>query len=253
MNMRRLIGVLMLIVVSAGLVAVPVAPVSAALISTQQEIEIGRQAAAEIEGEFGIVTDPALNQYVTNVGLRVAAVSERRELPWTFKILNENEVNAISLPGGFIYVTRGMLSFLRSRDELAFVLAHEIGHVAKRHHVQIIERNFFSSIVLSLIFGRDATAAQIANFARFLMTRGFSREAEFEADRVGVSYAHRARFDAAAGLAFMERLRAAEGRDPSNFEVLFRTHPALADRIVRVRQQLRGLGYQVARRLHKAS
>jgi len=159
MNMRRLIGVLMLIVVSAGLVAVPVAPVSAALISTQQEIEIGRQAAAEIEGEFGIVTDPALNQYVTNVGLRVAAVSERRELPWTFKILNENEVNAISLPGGFIYVTRGMLSFLRSRDELAFVLAHEIGHVAKRHHVQIIERNFFSSIVLSLIFGRDATAA----------------------------------------------------------------------------------------------
>ena len=247
MNMRRLIVVLMLVVMPVGLVAVPVAPVSAALISTQQEIEIGRQAAVEIEGEFGIVTDPALIAYVSNVGRRVAAVSDRRELPWTFRILNESDVNAISLPGGFIYVTRGMLSFVRSRDELAFVLAHEIGHVAKRHHVQLIERNFFSSIVISLIFGGDATSAQIANFARFLMTRGFSREAEFDADRVGVMYTHRAGFNAAAGLGFMERLRTAQGRDPSNFEVLFRTHPALADRIVRVRQQLRGLGYRVSK------
>lgn len=246
MNMHRMTVILMVILLPVGLVAVPAAPASAALISTEDEIEIGRQAAAEIEGEFGVVNDPVLNQYVSNIGLRVAAVSERRELPWTFRILNESDVNAISLPGGFIYVTRGMLSFLRSKDELAFVLSHEIGHVAKRHHVQIIERNFFSSIVVSLLFGRDATTAQIANFARFMMTRGFSREAEFEADRVGVLYAHRARFHAAAGLGFMERLRAAEGRDPSSFEVLFRTHPALADRIVRVRQHLRGLGYRVS-------
>jgi len=253
MNMRGVLVMLMLVVMTGGLVAVPAASVSAALISTQQEIEIGRQAAAEIEGEFGVVTDPALNQYVSNVGLRVAAVSERRELPWTFRILNESDVNAVSLPGGIIYVTRGMLSFLRSRDELAFVLAHEIGHVAKRHHVQLIERNFFSSIVISLIFGGNATGAQIANFARFMMTRGFSREAEFDADRVGVTYAHRAGFNAGAGLGFMERLRVAEGRDPSNFEVLFRTHPALSDRIVRVRQQLRGLGYRVAWALRRAS
>lgn len=188
----------------------------------------------------------ALNRYVTNIGLRVTALSERRELPWTFKILNTSEANAISLPGGFVYLTRGMLSFLRSEDEVAFVLAHEVGHVSKRHHVQLIERNFFFSIVISLLFGRDPTAAQVANFARFLVTRGFSREFEFEADRLGVGYTHRAEFKAAAGLGFMERLRAAQGRDPSQFEVLFRTHPALAERIVRVRTQLRGLGYRVS-------
>jgi len=80
-----------------------------------------------------------------------------------------------------------------------------------------------------------------------MMTRGFSRELEFEADRVGVGYAHKAGMNAGAGLAFMERLRVAEGRNPSQFEVLFRTHPALSERMVRVRQQLRGLGYRVSK------
>lgn len=249
--MNRAIVLLLLFLLPAG-VLIPATPALAAIISTQQEIEIGREAAREIEQEFGVIDNPALNRYVSNIGLRVAAVSDRKELPWTFKILNVSEVNAISLPGGFIYITRGMLSFLRSEDELAFVLAHEVGHVSKRHHVQLIERNFFFSIVMSLLFGRDPTAAQVANFTRFLVTRGFSREFEFEADRLGVEYTHRADFNAAAGLTFMERLRAAQGRDPSQFEVLFRTHPALADRIVRVRAQLRGLGYRVSRFLAAA-
>lgn len=244
--MHRAIAILVLVLLPAILVAGPAAPAHAALISTQQEIQIGREAAAEIEREFGLVVNPVLNQQVSSVGLRVAAVSARKELPWTFRILNVSEVNAISLPGGFIYVTRGMLSFLRSDDELAFVLAHEIGHVTQRHHVQLIERNFFFSIVVSLIFGQNPTAGQIANLARFFATTGFTRELEFAADRLGVEYTHRAGFDAAAGLVFMERLRTAQGRDPSQFEVLFRTHPALADRIVRVRAQLRGLGYRVS-------
>lgn len=246
--MNRVTVFLLLVSLTAGIL-IPAAPAHAAIISTEQEIQIGREAAQEIEQEFGVTDNPALNRYVSNVGLRLAAVSDRKELPWTFRILNSSDVNAISLPGGFVYVTRGMLSFLRSEDELAFVLAHEIGHVSKRHHVQLIERNFFFSIVISLLFGRDPTAAQVANFARFLMTRGFSREFEFEADRLGVAYTHRAEINAAAGLTFMERLRAAQGRDPSQFEVLFRTHPALAERIVRVRQHLRGLGYRVWIRL----
>lgn len=230
---------------TTALLAGSAAPAAAAFISTGQEIQIGRDAAREIEAEYGVVDNPAQTAYVTRVGLRVVAVSARRELPWTFKILNTGIVNAISLPGGFIYVTRGMLAFLRSEDELAFVLAHEAGHVDRRHHVQVIERNFFFSIVISLLLGRDTTAGQIASLARFLVARGYSRDAEFEADRLGVTYAHRAGFNAAAGLTFMERLRTAEGRDPSQFEVLFRTHPALADRIVRVREQLRTLGYRV--------
>lgn len=227
------------------LVGIPTIPASAAIISTEQEVQIGRQAAREIEAEFGVFADPAMTQRVTRIGRRVAAVSGRSDLPWTFKILNSREVNAISLPGGIIYVTRGMMTFIRSDDELAFVLGHEVGHVDRRHHVRMIERTFFFSVVIALLFGGDATAAQVAEFARFLIDRGFSREFEFDADRTGVDLVHRARLNAAAGLGFMERLRTAQGRDPSEFELLFRTHPALPDRIVRVRDRLRALGYRV--------
>lgn len=219
-------------------------PARGALISTQQEIAIGREAARDLESRFGVVRDAPATGRLGAIGGRLAGVSDRRDLPWTFRILNQRAVNAVSLPGGFIYVTRGMLDFVRSEDELAFVLAHEVAHVNQRHHVSLLERHFFMGIVISLLFGGDPTATQVANFVGFLLSRGFSRSAEFEADQVGVRLAHRAGFRADAGLRFMERLRVAEGRDPSQFEVLFRTHPALPDRIVRVREELRRLGYQ---------
>ena len=221
-------------------------PASAAIISTAQEIRIGQEAAAQLEAEVGVLNDPGLTAYVSSIGLRLAAVSDRPTLPWTFKILNTDKVNAISLPGGFIYVTRAMLSFVQSADELAFILGHEVGHVERRHHVALIERDFFFTLVLQLIFGGSPSAAQIGNFVRVLANRGFSREAEFEADLVGTTRAHRAGFNAGAGLAFMERIRVEEGRDPSRVETFFGTHPGLADRIIRVRELLRRLGYQVA-------
>jgi predicted Zn-dependent protease len=242
---------LVAIVVWAALLGAP-APASAALLSEEDEIRIGRQAAAELEAQVGLVRDPALVARVAAAGRRVAAVSDRRGLPYSFKVMRGREVNAVSLPGGFIYVTEGLLRFVRSDDELAFVVAHEVGHVAARHHVTIIERHFWLAIIARLLTGGDPSSGQIADMVRFFLTRGFSRELEFEADRLGVLYAHRATYDAAAGLVFMQRLRAAEGRDPSQFEVLFRTHPGLADRMLRVREQLRQLGYRVAATLRAA-
>ncbi|MDQ7843984.1 MAG: M48 family metalloprotease [Armatimonadota bacterium] len=236
-----LVGALLALAVVGALAA----PAAAAFLSTGQEIRIGREAAAQLEAEVGVVRDPVRTAQIAAIGARLAAASGRPELPWTFKILNTNQINAISLPGGFIYVTRGMLGFVRSEDELAFVLGHEVGHVDRRHHVAIIERDFFFGLVLSLLFGGDPTSGQIAALLHTLLRRGFSREAEFEADETGVLLTHRAGFNAGAGLVFMERLRAAEGRDPSQLEVLLSTHPALADRLARVREQLRRLGYRV--------
>lgn len=222
-------------------------PAQAAILSTRQEIAIGRDAARELEARYGIVSDPAQTRRLAAIGDRLAAVSDRADLPWRFRILNQGEINAVSLPGGFIYITRGMLAFVHSGDELAFVLAHEVAHVNQRHHVDLLERHFFLAIVITLLFGGDAQTAQVADFVGFLLQRGFSRTFELEADRVGLRLTHRAGFRADAGLRFMERLRAAEGRDPGAVEVLFRTHPGLADRIVRVREELRRLGYQVWR------
>ncbi len=239
--------ILALALLVPALVLGPAVPASAQLISEGQEIAIGRRAAAELEAEYGLAADPAQQALVERLGRRLAATSGRPGLPWRFRVLNTAEINAVSLPGGFVYATAGMLSFVRSTDELAFVLAHEVGHVEERHHVALIQRDFFFTIVVALVLGRDPGTAQIGRLVGALLNRGFSREAEFAADAAGVHLAHRAGFNAAAGLTFMERMRAAEGRDPSTVEVLFRTHPALGDRIVRVRSLLKELGYRVAR------
>lgn len=229
------------------LLALPQPPAAAAIMGEDQEIRIGRQAAEQLEAEVGLAADAAQTARLAAIGRRVAAVSDRPGLPYTFKVLRGREVNAISLPGGFIYATEGLMRFAQSDAEVAFVVAHEVGHVAARHHVSMIERHFLMGVLAGLLLGRDATAAQIGQILRFLLSRGFSRENEFQADRLGVRYAHRAGFDASAGLGFMERLRAAEGRDPGQFEVLLRTHPALVDRIQRVREELRVLGYRARR------
>lgn len=246
MTMRHGLKLTLMSLLLVALVGGPAAPAAAAIISTAQEVSIGRQAAAELESEIPVLHDPGPTGFVTSVGLRLAAASDRKDLPWTFKVLNTDKVNAISLPGGFIYVTRGMLSFVQSPDELAFVLGHEVAHVERRHHVAIIERDFFFTVVLQLLFGGSPNNAQIASLVRVLANRGFSREAEFDADLVGTTLTHRSGFNAGAGLTFMERMRVAEGRDPSRVEVFFSTHPGLADRMVRVRELLRRLGYQVA-------
>ncbi len=218
----------------------------AELINTEHEIAIGEQVAHEVESRYGIIENPIQTRQLEEVGLRIAKVSDRSALPWKFKILNTRQVNAISLPGGIIYLTTGMMSFLRFEDELAFVLGHEVGHVSRRHHVRLLERNFYIALVIQFLFGNQPRVADVAGMANLMLAQGFNRELEFEADHLGVSSAHKAGFDASAALGMMERLRRAEGKDPTQFEVFFRTHPALADRIVRVKTQLRELGYRTS-------
>jgi len=236
----------MIMFLVAVLVLSVVPPAHAQLIDTRQEIDIGRQVAAEIESRYGLVNNPALQRQVDAVGMRLARVSDRPTLPWSFRILNSREVNGISLPGGIIYVTRGLMGFIQNEDELGFVLGHEVGHVSRRHHVQLLERDFYFTLVLQYLFGNQPGVAQIADIANALLTRGFSRDLEFEADRYGVLFAHRAGFNAGRAVPLIERFRQAEAKDPSQFEVLFRTHPAWVDRLARVKVQLRDLGYRVS-------
>jgi predicted Zn-dependent protease len=220
-------------------------PAWAALISQQQEIQIGQQAAREIEAEVGVSPDAAMAARLATLGRRIVAVSDRRDLPYTFKVLKSKDVNALALPGGPIYATEGLMRFVQSDSELAFVLAHEVGHIAGKHHVAMIERELAIGVISRLLLG-GSSVEQLAGIARGLLSRGFSRENEFDADARGVRYTHAARFDASQGLRFLERLRAMEGRDPGQVEVLLRTHPGLGDRAARVREQLRGLGYRVS-------
>jgi predicted Zn-dependent protease len=244
---RRWALVVTVLLVSLAAVSATVPSAWAALISQQQEIQIGRQAAKEIEAEVGLSSSATMAARVVTLGRRLVAVSDRPDVPYTFKVLRSKEVNAVSLPGGPIYATEGLLRFVQSDSELAFVLAHEVGHIAGKHHVAMIEREIALGVISRILLG-GSSVEQLAGIARGLVARGYSRENEFDADRRGVRYTHAAKFDASQGLRFLERLRAAEGRDPGQVEVLLRTHPGLGDRANRVREQLRGLGYRVGAR-----
>ena len=121
------------------------------LISEAEEIEIGRRGDAEIRREMGVYRDEDLQRYVTGIGERIASVSHRPRLPWTFAVLDAPAVNAFALPGGFVYVTRGLLAHIGDEAELAGVLGHEVGHVAARHVSQQYTRSAGTSLAVLLV------------------------------------------------------------------------------------------------------
>ena len=250
----RRITCLALAVVFACAASFPLAgPVPAAHaqlfgISEQQEIQIGREVESQLKSKPGFVSDPAETKHVTEIGLRLAHVSERPNLPWTYHILNDTQVNALAAPGGFIFVTSGLLKFVKSDNELAFVLGHETTHVAHRHAVDLAQKDmelqFGALLIAQLLFGGNLTAVQLSQLGRSLIDAKYSREKEAEADHYGVIFARKAGFDPTASVTFMERLQNFEGGSSSGIPWLA-SHPDTPSRVAALREELRQMGYQV--------
>lgn len=162
------------------------------LISESQEIQIGKQEAEKTKQSIGLVNDPKLQAYVSGIGMEMARRSERPNLPWEFHVVEDDAINAFALPGGFIFVTRGILTHMNSEAELASVLGHEIGHVTARHSVsqiskaQLAQLGLVAGSVLSSDFAQYAGAASAGLSVLFLK---FGRDAENEADALGFRYA----------------------------------------------------------------
>jgi predicted Zn-dependent protease len=205
------------------------------LVSEQQEIDMGREAAAAVPRETGIYGDSTAHAYVSHIGLQLASGSERPTLPWTFNIADDPAVNAFALPGGFIFVTRGLLTDLNSEAELASVVGHEIGHVTARHSAQQITRAELATAGLvlgsavSTTFANMAGAAQIGLQLLFLQ---YSRGDESQADELGFRYALRQNYDVRAMRDVFITLdgvsRAAGGARVPEWQS---THPAPENRI----------------------
>jgi predicted Zn-dependent protease len=215
------------------------------LISERAEREIGAETKKKIMEDMGELKDPVLTHYVSTLGRRLAAVSDRPKLDYDFTVLDTGVINAFAAPGGFIFVTRGLLQQVSNEAELASVLGHEIGHVAGWHSVGMIQKQMglgtlsaLGAIVSGVRLGPEAMVmvAQAADLFSGLYLLGYSRENELEADRVGLRYMSSAGYDPRAALAFFQKLAVLEKQEGSDsWESYLRSHPPTEERILQAR------------------
>jgi len=214
------------------------------LMSLNDEIRIGREEHGKILKSFGgRYDDDIIANYVNNIGHQLAAKSELPNIKWTFTVLNSPIINALALPGGFVYVTRGLMALASNEAELAGVLAHEIGHVTARHTAQRYSNSMLAggiSMAASIFLG--SAAGDLANFASKAAIQSYSRKQEFEADTLGVRYLSRGNYNINSMVSFLNKLRAhsqleakRHKKDPASIDRgdMFATHPRTIDRVER--------------------
>jgi len=213
-------------------------------IDEQTEISLGKNVARQLAAEKTLSSDLAQRSRVENIGKRIAAVSDRKSIKYEFSVLEDRELNAVSLPGGFIYVNSGLLDKLND-NELAFVLGHEVGHVAALHSIKKVQANFAMNIILSVALnaagGKNAQSAQsLANISSQIydvIALGYSRKDEYQSDKLGVKYAYKAGFDPYAGITALGKIKREEGPEPKLF-VYLRSHPYADDRISTLKKEI---------------
>jgi predicted Zn-dependent protease len=201
-------------------------------ISTAKEIEIGRGIAATIAGRYPVSTDTALTRYVNLVGLTVASQDPRGDIDYHFAVLETPAVNAFAAPGGYIFVTRGALSLMENEAELAGVLAHEVGHVNRKHVINQIRKSDTMREVRDQLDLQGAVLDRVVGTGANALFMGLSRGDELEADSLGLEYASAAGYDPGGLAAFVARLTRHAGEGPvSEF---FATHPQPDERVDRL-------------------
>lgn len=231
------------------------------LMSEQQEIALGRQYHPQVLKETPAYPDAELAAYVQGIGTKLAAHSHRTNLVYRFTVIDSHDVNAFALPGGYIYITRGLLAYLNSEAELAAVLGHEIGHVTARHSVRQQSAATVSGVASAVLAGVTGVraAGDLANVAGTALVRGYGREHELESDRLGAEYLARSGYDPQAMLRVIHVLKdqesfeiqraKEEGREPHVYHGLFSTHPDNDQRL----QEVVGAARQFANTAAKAN
>jgi predicted Zn-dependent protease len=213
-----------------------------ALISENQEIQMGRQGAQEAEQSIGLVPDQALQAYVSQLGQSMARTSERPALPWQFGVVDDPTPNAFALPGGFIYITRGLMSLMNSEAELVSVLGHEIGHVTARHSVNMISRAQLTQLTLGvgmILLPDLARFGDLAGGGMQLLFLRYGRDAERQADDLGFRYTLQQGYDVRDMVnVFAQLQRAGEASGQSPLPSWLSTHPNPGERIERIQGQI---------------
>ena len=245
LGQRPALSMMLLLVAAVVVGACSINPVSnlpeVTLLTVEQEKKIGEEEAKKVEQEMGLLDDAALNSYADALGQRLVKESPRQDIPYQFHVVDMVEPNAFALPGGYVYVTRGLLALVNTEDELAGVVGHEIGHVAARHTVQRISRQGPFALITNLVSGVTGffvpvvgnIVGGVGNFAQSLVFSPYSRSQESQADEVGQEIAAKAGWDPLGLAIFLDTLGREEAllsdgpRKPSFFD----SHPATPDRV----------------------
>ncbi|MCK9604580.1 MAG: Maf family nucleotide pyrophosphatase [Candidatus Omnitrophica bacterium] len=213
--------------------------------STDKEVQMGRSIAIQVEKEYKLTDDPLLQKRVEDIGKKIVAVCDRKEIDYYFLVIDDEEINAFSLPGGFIFVNRGLVEKVANDDELAGVIAHEVGHIVARHSIKKLQALQGYSLLNLLVAAGAASgsssagelgAAAEAAFVELLL--GYSREDELLADQLGTRYEKSAGYNPRGMITFLQKLQEVNRRKPLQPRSYYKTHPYIPDRIRVVKQEL---------------
>lgn len=218
------------------------------IFSVEQDVEIGKQSAVEIEKQFPVLQDSQIQNYVSRIGERLASAAPGPKFPYQFKVVNVSDINAFALPGGYMYINRGLIEAARDEGELAGVMAHEMSHVALRHGTNQASKAYLGQAGLGIlggVLGGGTTSdimGAIGGFGMNSLFLKFSRSAEEQADVSAAQMLAKAGYDPMAMARMFETLREKAGRDPSRLEQFFSSHPAPADRVQRIQKETQLIG-----------
>ncbi len=214
-------------------------------ISVEEEMVIGHDVAANVIAQFGLYGDEALSEYVSLTGLTVAQYSPKQDVPYRFTVLNSNILNAFAAPGGYIFITKGLLNQLTDEAQLACILGHEIAHVSQRHVIKEIQKSRMVDAAISpyakAAAEKNKYTKQVTDLAVQMIWKGLSREDELESDKLGLEYARAAGYDATAFKEVLETLKA-KAQTPQGFDhelkFMLSTHPKPEDRLKVIQEKL---------------
>ncbi|PIU41139.1 MAG: hypothetical protein COS99_07315 [Candidatus Omnitrophica bacterium CG07_land_8_20_14_0_80_42_15] len=212
-------------------------------ISSEKEEEIGKNVAKQVERKFEIEPDVLLQERVREVGKKIADVCDRKDIEYHFEVLaKKDEVNAFSLPGGYVFIFKGMLDKAKNDDELASILAHEVAHIAARHSIKRIQTSLGDTILRLAIAAAktDNWTRAMANEALNQLLLSYSREDEILADKLGIKYVKLAGYNPKGAIAVIQSLIDVQRKAPLKKYYRYRTHPYLSERLSMAREEVYG-------------
>jgi predicted Zn-dependent protease len=212
------------------------------LYSTEKEVRMGQKISKKVEKKYGFSENEEMQERVKAIGAKIAAVSDRDDLEYHFTVIDDKELNALALPGGFIYISSGLVEAADSDDEIAAVLAHEVGHVAAKHSMKQLQGEYLYTFLTALTIAGNADSGfqTGSNFTYISLMMQYSREYEKEADKLSVRYMERAGYDPNAALIMLDKLDELDKKRPSRVYTYFRSHPPHDMRQALIRREITG-------------